>query len=145
MLFRSDYGSLGVLGGDHGMVGAALLAGRAALQLGAGRVYLGLIADGGPHVDPTQPELMIRSADELLKLAQLEHLWCARERGALLLLDDLPSELDADSRARVFRALRGLPGQVFITAIERAQVASLLAELPVKVFHVEHGKLLQAP
>jgi len=70
---KGDYGSIGVVGGDHGMVGAALLAGRAALKLGAGRVYLGLIARDGPSVDPVQPELMIRSADELLKM---DHLDC---------------------------------------------------------------------
>src|SRR5262249_14851073 len=34
-------GSLGILGGAAGMTGAALLAGRAALKLGAGRVYVG--------------------------------------------------------------------------------------------------------
>src|SRR5258708_36369443 len=36
-------GSLGILGGAAGMSGAAVLAGRAALKLGAGRVYVGLL------------------------------------------------------------------------------------------------------
>ena len=35
-------GSLAILGGAAGMTGAALLAGRAALKMGAGRVYVGL-------------------------------------------------------------------------------------------------------
>ena len=35
-------GSVGVLGGAESMTGAAILAGRAALLLGAGRVYAGL-------------------------------------------------------------------------------------------------------
>jgi len=34
-------GSLAIVGGANGMTGAALLAGRAALRLGAGRVYVG--------------------------------------------------------------------------------------------------------
>jgi hydroxyethylthiazole kinase-like uncharacterized protein yjeF len=71
---KGDYGSVGVIGGDHGMVGAALLAGRAALKLGAGRVYVGLIARDAPLLDAEQPELMLRSADEVLKLKNLSCL-----------------------------------------------------------------------
>jgi hydroxyethylthiazole kinase-like uncharacterized protein yjeF len=55
------------------MTGAALLAARAALQLGTGRVYVGLLADNGPGYDPGQPELMLRPAPEIL---QLSHLNC---------------------------------------------------------------------
>ena len=54
------YGNCAVLGGQHGMVGAALLAGRAALHAGAGRVTLQLLASDAPLVDPVQPELMLR-------------------------------------------------------------------------------------
>jgi hydroxyethylthiazole kinase-like uncharacterized protein yjeF len=64
---KGNAGSVGVLGGAHGMVGAALLAGRAALKLGAGRVLLGLLAEHAPQVDFDQPELMLRSARELLE------------------------------------------------------------------------------
>ncbi len=71
---KGDYGSIGVIGGAHGMVGAALLAGRAALKLGTGRVYLGLIAKDAPLVDMAQPELMLRTADEVLKLNHLTAL-----------------------------------------------------------------------
>jgi hydroxyethylthiazole kinase-like uncharacterized protein yjeF len=48
------------------MVGAALLAGRAALKLGAGRVLVGMLGDG-PAVDFVQPDVMIRSVEELLE------------------------------------------------------------------------------
>ena len=51
------------------MIGAALLAGRAALHLGAGRVYLGLLADPAPTVDLVQPELMLRTPDAVFDLA----------------------------------------------------------------------------
>src|SRR5689334_4017005 len=71
---KGSYGSVGVIGGDHGMVGAALLAARAALKTGAGRVYVGLLAHDAPLLDATQPELMLRSADEVLKLRQLSCL-----------------------------------------------------------------------
>lgn len=59
-------GSVGVVGGARGMVGAALLAGRAALQLGAGRVYVGLLDEDAATVDAGQPELMLRAAERLL-------------------------------------------------------------------------------
>lgn len=64
---KGSYGSLGILGGAPGMAGAALLAGRAGLQLGAGRVYVGMLERLA--VDPLQAELMLRSADETLAQA----------------------------------------------------------------------------
>ncbi|MBU1235822.1 MAG: NAD(P)H-hydrate dehydratase [Gammaproteobacteria bacterium] len=64
---KGDYGSVGVIGGAPGMAGAALLAGRAALQLGAGRVYVGMLERLA--VDPQQPELMLRNANDVLSLA----------------------------------------------------------------------------
>ena len=70
---KGNCGSVGIIGGARGMVGAALLAGRAALKLGAGRTYVGLIADDAPLLDVNQPELMLRSADDVLKL---DHLSC---------------------------------------------------------------------
>ena len=51
------------------MVGAAGSAGRAALKLGAGRVYLGIVDEHAPAVDPIQPELMLRPAEAALALA----------------------------------------------------------------------------
>ena len=64
---KGHAGSVAVLGGAHGMVGAAVLAGRAALKLGAGKVFLGLITDHPPYVDYMQPELMLRTPRELLE------------------------------------------------------------------------------
>ena len=58
-------GSLAVVGGAAGMTGAALLAGRAALRLGAGRVYVGLLEEDAPAVDLLAPELMLRHPDDV--------------------------------------------------------------------------------
>jgi len=63
---KGQAGALGILGGAGGMVGAALLAGRAALKLGAGRVYVGLLDHDAPEVDPVAPELMLRHPDDAL-------------------------------------------------------------------------------
>ena len=70
---KGMFGSVGVIGGSAGMTGAALLAGTAALKLGSGRVYLGLITDNILTFSPVQPELMFRSPHELFKL---DHLNC---------------------------------------------------------------------
>ena len=64
---KGNAGSVGVLGGASGMVGAAVLAGRAALKLGAGKVFLGLLTDRPPYLDWGQPELMLRTPRELLE------------------------------------------------------------------------------
>lgn len=71
---KGSNGSIGILGGDTAMVGAALLAARAALLIGAGRVYAGLLADHAPAVDPAQPELMLRDDKTLLDLDHLTAL-----------------------------------------------------------------------
>jgi hydroxyethylthiazole kinase-like uncharacterized protein yjeF len=44
-----------------------LLAGRAALKLGAGKVFLGLLSEHPPAIDYSQPELMLRTPRELLE------------------------------------------------------------------------------
>ena len=69
-LHKGSHGDLLVLGGQDvsvdgiGMTGAALLAARAGLQAGAGRVYLGLLGAGSASsaLDPLWPELMWRPA-----------------------------------------------------------------------------------
>ncbi|MXS83304.1 NAD(P)H-hydrate dehydratase [Nitrosomonas oligotropha] len=71
---KGTFGNVAILGGSAGMTGAALLAGRAALHLGAGRVYLGLLADNAPPVDFSQPELMLRAPSGLFTLAPLNCL-----------------------------------------------------------------------
>lgn len=55
---KGSYGTVCVVGGSPGMLGAALLAGRAALALGAGKVHLSTL-DARLAVDPGHPELMI--------------------------------------------------------------------------------------
>ena len=65
---KGQAGSLAVLGGAAGMTGAALLAGRAALKLGAGKVFLGVLEEDFPDVDFLMPELMIHHVDDALGL-----------------------------------------------------------------------------
>ncbi len=63
---KGTNGNAVIIGGARGMAGAALLAGRAALKSGAGRVYLGMLDDQAITVDTTQPELMLRPPLDLV-------------------------------------------------------------------------------
>jgi ADP-dependent NAD(P)H-hydrate dehydratase / NAD(P)H-hydrate epimerase len=58
---KGSYGDVAVLGGARGMAGAGILAARAALYAGAGRVFVAAV-DPGPGLDPVQPEIMFRDA-----------------------------------------------------------------------------------
>ena len=63
---KGSYGDVAVLGGAPGMTGAVLLAARAALHAGAGRVFVALLqGPGAMQIDPLQPELMFRAPAEL--------------------------------------------------------------------------------
>ncbi|THF62736.1 NAD(P)H-hydrate dehydratase [Pseudothauera rhizosphaerae] len=101
---KGDYGDAGILGGDAGMCGAALLAARAALWLGAGRVYAGLLDPHAPPVDVARPELMLRPAaalpGHLSALAVGPGLGQSGAAAALLreaIARDVPLVLDADA------------------------------------------------
>ncbi|MGH8617109.1 MAG: NAD(P)H-hydrate dehydratase [Burkholderiales bacterium] len=103
---KGDFGSVAILGGARGMRGAALLAGRAALLTGAGRVHVGVLDDDDPAADPLQPELMLRPAYDLPQLGQLTCIAAGPGLGmgpdAAIALDaaiarDLPLVLDADA------------------------------------------------
>ncbi|HET9652804.1 MAG TPA: NAD(P)H-hydrate dehydratase [Usitatibacter sp.] len=63
---KGDFGTLAIVGGNRGMVGAALLAARAGLFCGAGKVVVGLLSPEAPAVDPMHPELMLRPVDDAL-------------------------------------------------------------------------------
>jgi hydroxyethylthiazole kinase-like uncharacterized protein yjeF len=67
---KGQFGTVLVIGGASGMVGAALLAGRAALKLGAGSVHVDLLAENAPAVDMVQTELMLHRADSSLRLTK---------------------------------------------------------------------------
>lgn len=63
---KGSFGTLGIVGGNRGMVGAALLAARAALHCGPGKVAVGLLAPDAPAVDFLHPELMLRPVDDVI-------------------------------------------------------------------------------
>ncbi len=62
---KGEFGNVAVVGGGAGMVGAPLLAARAALRMGAGRVFVDCVGARDIRVDPQQPELMFRDFGSL--------------------------------------------------------------------------------
>ncbi|RJX32621.1 MAG: NAD(P)H-hydrate dehydratase [Oxalobacter sp.] len=60
---KGSYGNVAIVGGAQGMAGAVILAGRAALHAGAGRVYT-VFLENTPRYDSIQPELMCRHAHD---------------------------------------------------------------------------------
>ena len=69
---KGSCGSVAIIGGDESMVGAVLLAARAALFSGAGRVYAAMLSKNAPAVDLNHPEIMMRTPAGLLHLKQLD-------------------------------------------------------------------------
>lgn len=64
---KGSFGTLGVIGGAAGMGGALVLAGRAAMRCGAGKVWLGFLMPEPPPFDAALPELMLRHANRVLE------------------------------------------------------------------------------
>ena len=66
---KGSFGDVAILGGESAsashMTGAALLAARAALHAGAGRVFVALLGKAALNVDLQQPELMFRAPEAL--------------------------------------------------------------------------------
>ena len=63
---KGTFGNVGIIGGASGMIGAAVLAARAALHMGPGKVFTGFAAREAPQVDMINPEIMVRRAEELV-------------------------------------------------------------------------------
>ena len=97
---KGSFGDVAVLGGESAershMAGAALLAARAALHAGAGRVFVALLGDvPAMTVDPEQPELMFRAPDALDMAAQVIVCGCG---GGDRVKSVLPQVLSATRR-----------------------------------------------
>jgi DNA replication and repair protein RecF len=126
---------------------AALLAGlRAQRALDERRRFTGF----GPHTDDLELLLEGRLAREhasqgqlrslvlALKLAELLNVESRLDDVPVLLLDDVPSELDPTRRRFLFDMVGGLACQTFISVTER-EVVSLLGERVD--FHVRAGRV----
>jgi hydroxyethylthiazole kinase-like uncharacterized protein yjeF len=127
---KGTYGCAAIIGGAPGMLGAVLLAARAALRLGAGRVYVSAIGAPEFRVDPVQPELMFRGPAEWHDLPALQAIvvgcglgtgpeagaalqWAAGHSAALVIDADALNLLATDGK--LAHLLRGRPAETIIT------------------------------
>ena len=137
---KGQAGSVGVLGGAAGMVGAAVITGRAALKCGAGRVYLGLLTPRPPYVDDAQPELMLRKPEELFERSFVDVLVAGPGMGkcksALASLraalnSPAPLVLDADALNAIAES------RAFAASLAKRTAATIMTPHPA-----EAGRLL---
>lgn len=136
---KGSFGDVVAIGGAAGMAGALLLAARAALAAGAGRVYTSPLDPDAPLLDARRPELMGRRAmwhalpeDATVVCgcgggdAVREALPALLSRAARLLLDaDALNAIAADAalqRLLAARAARGLPTVLTPHPLEAARL-----------------------
>ncbi|WP_396588069.1 DNA replication/repair protein RecF [Bermanella sp. R86510] len=79
-----------------------------------------------------------------LKLAQAQMYKQVTGSPCIFLVDDLSAELDIKHRKALCSLLEELKCQVFVTAVEAAQIADCWSSSSqLKTFHVEHGTINQ--
>ena len=106
---KGDFGHVLVIGGDHGMAGAARMAGEAAIRTGAGWTTVATRPEHVMEVSGIRPELMCYGIDGSDKLKELiakatvivlgpglgQSKW-GKELWQLALDNDIPKVVDAD-------------------------------------------------
>lgn len=111
----------------------------------------------GPHRADLSFKLNQVPVKEVLSTGQQKLLVCGMilAQGALLaklvnkrpiyLIDDLPAELDWQSRSWLVGVLAEQQAQIFVTAVEEEAMSEILAQIgsPVKMFHVKHGTITE--
>lgn len=78
-----------------------------------------------------------------LKLAQVQLLTNEHFNMGCFLIDDFAAELDVTNRAKLLLYLSRMKCQVFITATEISDFGDLSQIKNYKMFHVEHGNIMQ--
>ncbi|MCY7388327.1 MAG: NAD(P)H-hydrate dehydratase [Burkholderiales bacterium] len=103
---KGSFGNVGIIGGASGMMGAAVLSARAALHMGPGKVFLGFAAKDAPGIDTINPEIMVRTAEEVVADESLTSLAVGMGLGidktaprllSAALARALPMVIDADA------------------------------------------------
>jgi hydroxyethylthiazole kinase-like uncharacterized protein yjeF len=157
---KGTFGSLAVVGGDTGMCGAPILAARAALHAGAGKVHVAFVGAGSPPYDPPHPELMLHPLESghafALEDMDALALGCGMGRRALaaeILLKavqlDVRKLFDADAlnlladdeKLAAALAARGTAGDVSVLTPHPLEAARLIG---VDVAAVQRDRLAAA-
>ncbi|MBB1437721.1 DNA replication/repair protein RecF [Shewanella sp. SG41-4] len=113
------------------------------------------LAAGNTGSGPHKADLRLRvgnlPAQDALSRGQLKLLVCALriaqgkllkqqlDKNSIYLVDDLPSELDAQHRQLLLQQLTETGAQIFVTAIDPLAIVDSLSSPPNRMFHVEQG------
>lgn len=111
----------------------------------------------GPHRADLSLKISGIPVKDVLSTGQQKLLVCGMilAQGALLaklsnkcpiyLIDDLPAELDHQSRGWLIATLAAQKAQIFVTAVDAQGMSELLSSsaAPVKMFHVKHGEIIE--
>jgi len=73
-----------------------------------------------------------------LRLAQIQYLQVLSNQSCIILVDDLPAELDKAHRERLMVLLEETQAQIFVSTTD-ASLLEVKGSTTKKVFHVEHG------
>jgi hydroxyethylthiazole kinase-like uncharacterized protein yjeF len=131
---KGSYGDVAVIGGAPGMAGAALLAASAALNAGAGRVFVAPLDTRLAMLDLVQPELMFRPPETLDLSAMTVVCGC----GGGSAVRDLLAQVMETARELVLDAdaLNAIAGddslQALLVARLRADRATVLTPHPLE-------------
>jgi DNA replication and repair protein RecF len=109
----------------------------------------------GPHradisitIDDTTPikdhlsQGQLKLASYAMNIAKCILLQQKKSKQSIILIDDLPSELDKHSVKKICGILQSLDCQCFITAIDENNITSPLDKSEKEVFHMKHGECL---
>lgn len=93
--------------------------------------------DAGQVLSRGQQKLVVCA----LRLAQCRVLLESRQKKCVLLIDDLPAEIDLEHQARLCDLLYSLDMQLFMTCVSPESLLDLPWNIDeqFKLFHVEHG------
>jgi len=107
----------------------------------------------GPHKEDLRLRVGNLPAQDALSRGQLKLLVCALriaqgkllkqqlDKNSIYLVDDLPSELDAQHRQLLLQQLTETGAQIFVTAIDPQAIVDSLSSPPNRMFHVEQGRV----
>lgn len=74
-----------------------------------------------------------------LQLSQSAWVYDQNNLNGVLLVDDLPAELDFNAQQQIMKILAQINAQVFITCVDEPTARQLSEILKAKLFHVKHG------
>ena len=114
---------------------------------------------GKTHYGPHRADLRLRSQGQALKevvsrgqqkilatmmmLAQIEFFKQQTGRTLVLLIDDLPAELDRHFSSYFLQKVLDTNSQIFVTSTDYRSMGFSQTSINGKMFHVEHGKITE--